>query len=1468
MNSKVSTASPITPKATTTIAKGVASSPKARPGSTGASKSPSRFTSGQSMSGKFFSANSPSSKHLPIMSSPRKSIFSKAVGQSGAMKLGSGLSHNKTYFGKSSGLGQFDLPLALRKKRRPNAGMKREPDIDMDKIQHATNKPPQKDGKMPQKRKLSHSSPNSSKVNVKHKEDYVPPSSKKRKINRSNRDQDSRNDFYCWVCHKEGSVICCELCPRVYHPKCAKLEGDPYGDWFCPECARATNAECIDSQSKAMASLTLDQLAKLLLFALKRMRHSGAEPFLKPVNLQQNPGYEEFVFNPMDLSTLEKSIKKRMYGSTEAFLLDAKWILHNCIVFNGSHHKLTNSARMIIKICEYEVKEIEICPDCYLSACLKRDKWFCEVCRDPHKLVWARLQGFPFWPSKVIREKDGQLDVRFFGQHDRAWVPVSSCYMYSSEIPCHSKKKTTGLNSSVAEMELHIQNLQRTFGKDCFKYAPNRTPFGTLDCLIINPGDRQKWQGSRMAMGSFLNGMHDRSSPKPEEKASAVEIKTEPVDVESLQEENAAAEKSLEGSLNVRPESQTVLDKDTNDAVPKGKPQDKANGKSSTVSENNNSAEKDNNSGSTNSTMSSNSKYSTIISQVKRQVFTVARKRMGSANDNTSSNRTNADESDDLSRSPPPREMSPDVDQDRSDNSEASSPSKAPVGVFEVSDESLDVDPDMAAQSPSVQLLGKSHASQNEFSRSLAIKLNKVSPRSLGKMGNLRAKRGEELEEADLDGVAPLRDSKRHPEIPEESETSDDLDTPGETSKVNKSSGNKVKSASPTDEIVDNNTARSSAKGKIAESPEKLDASEDTPSTSQSTTPKDKFHIKLGKTIETMKASLGIERLHSVEKDASDSESSDSESESSEADHSEESDMEVDNNASNKINSTEKGSSKTSQPNGDNDQATQESTDSTSKDTSNKTADTNDRSSKTQASNSSVDGIVKESPHIAKPGISKKDTIKAPRTVITKRSNDSDIDLAMSCHSEMSDSDAGDLVIDETDTEQRSLNSATNKTKESGKSEQQSEAHIHDDYQAPMDMDDVILVSNPFVKKDQPDTRQTTKEVIVHEQEPHSNITDDTETPKASPSTTNPPPSDKQIRTDVTVISTSNAHPKPFIPSKDQERPPEATHSSFPSIIESLKAKKRETSETVQPQKSEPQKSEPQQSEPQQSEPQKSAESTLPQKTAVVVADKDAAKETDTDKCSNFYDKYIAKVSTAVEGVLNDFTKDMKDGMLLKDAKSEIEDLKMEVQRLKWVQEQEKTEYKQIMDLALAEMKECMEAEAAVAMENLKMKLETEKQDEIRKTKSKQWCAMCGKDAVFFCCWNTSYCDYPCQQSHWSTHRNSCQQRASGNTVIQVQQLQNKAQPPSQQVPMQLRPNIQQQINQSSNQPVHPSLHQQVQQVMQQPPASSQPMQTLIQYVQAPRMSAPLPVPQLINHHPYPMPGGRVGTGGLRIVRP
>ncbi|XP_077316727.1 MYND-type zinc finger-containing chromatin reader ZMYND8 isoform X11 [Lithobates pipiens] len=287
--------------------------------------------------------------------------------------------------------------------------------------------------------------------------------------------QDGRNDFYCWVCHREGQVLCCELCPRVYHAKCLKLTAEPEGDWFCPECEKITVAECIETQSKAMTMLTIEQLSYLLKFALQKMKQPGTEPFQKPVSLEQHPDYAEYIFNPMDLSTQEKNVKKKMYGCTEAFLAEAKWILHNCIIYNGGNHKLTQTAKVLIKICEHEMNEIEVCPECYLAACQKRENWFCEPCSNPHPLVWAKLKGFPFWPAKALRDKDGQVDARFFGQHDRAWVPMNNCYLMSKEIPFSVKKTKSIFNSAMQEMEVYVENIRKRFG--VFNYAPFRTPY-------------------------------------------------------------------------------------------------------------------------------------------------------------------------------------------------------------------------------------------------------------------------------------------------------------------------------------------------------------------------------------------------------------------------------------------------------------------------------------------------------------------------------------------------------------------------------------------------------------------------------------------------------------------------------------------------------------------------------------------------------------------------------------------------------------------------------------------------------------------------------------------------------------------------------------------------------------------------------------------------------------------------------
>ena len=84
--------------------------------------------------------------------------------------------------------------------------------------------------------------------------------------------QDTQNDCYCWICHKEGDVICCETCPRVFHLKCIQMETAPTDEWVCPECILMMTAENMDTRSRAMRLSTVDQLCVLLKHALSRMR--------------------------------------------------------------------------------------------------------------------------------------------------------------------------------------------------------------------------------------------------------------------------------------------------------------------------------------------------------------------------------------------------------------------------------------------------------------------------------------------------------------------------------------------------------------------------------------------------------------------------------------------------------------------------------------------------------------------------------------------------------------------------------------------------------------------------------------------------------------------------------------------------------------------------------------------------------------------------------------------------------------------------------------------------------------------------------------------------------------------------------------------------------------------------------------------------------------------------------------------
>jgi len=165
-----------------------------------------------------------------------------------------------------------------------------------------------------------------------------------------------------------------------------------------------------------------------------------ADYFLKSIDLKQTPGYLDYIIHPMNFEIIEKNLKHKKYISTESFFSDIKWILHNSFIYNGSkssfritknkttyfsyiyldQNKLTHSARTLIRIARHEITEIEICPECYLrSAQLITIDWFTKPCTIPHTLCWAKLKTYQPWPAKVLRIVNDEVDVRFFGQHDR-----------------------------------------------------------------------------------------------------------------------------------------------------------------------------------------------------------------------------------------------------------------------------------------------------------------------------------------------------------------------------------------------------------------------------------------------------------------------------------------------------------------------------------------------------------------------------------------------------------------------------------------------------------------------------------------------------------------------------------------------------------------------------------------------------------------------------------------------------------------------------------------------------------------------------------------------------------------------------------------------------------------------------------------------------------------------------------------
>nr|XP_035154706.1 MYND-type zinc finger-containing chromatin reader ZMYND8 isoform X22 [Callithrix jacchus] len=958
------------------------------------------------------------------------------------------------------------------------------------------------------------------------------PIKKKKKpglLNSNNKEQDGRNDFYCWVCHREGQVLCCELCPRVYHAKCLRLTSEPEGDWFCPECEKITVAECIETQSKAMTMLTIEQLSYLLKFAIQKMKQPGTDAFQKPVPLEQHPDYAEYIFHPMDLCTLEKNAKKKMYGCTEAFLADAKWILHNCIIYNGGNHKLTQIAKVVIKICEHEMNEIEVCPECYLAACQKRDNWFCEPCSNPHPLVWAKLKGFPFWPAKALRDKDGQVDARFFGQHDRAWVPINNCYLMSKEIPFSVKKTKSIFNSAMQEMEVYVENIRRKFG--VFNYSPFRTPY---------------------TPNSQYQMLLDPSNP------SAGTAKIDKQEKVKLNFDMTASPKILM--------SKPVLSGGT--------------GRRISLSD------------MPRSPMSTNSSVHT-----------------GS-----------------------------DVEQDAE--------KKATSSHFSASEESMD-------------FLDKSTASPAST--------------KAGQAGSLSG------------SPKPF---------------SPQLSTPVTT---------KMDKTSTTGSILNLNLDRSKAEMDLKELSESVQQqSTPVPLISPKRQIRSRFQLNLDKTIESCKAQLGINEIsedvytaveHSDSEDSEKSDSSDSEYISDDEQKAKNEPEDAEDKEGCQLDKEPSAVKKKPKPT--NPVEIKEELKSTSP--ASEKADPAAVTVKDKASpepEKDFSEKAKPSPHPTKDKLKGKDETDSP-TVHLGLDSDSESELVI------------DLGEDHSGREGR-------KNKKEPK--------------APSPKQDVVGKAPPSTtagSQSPPETPVLTRSSA--------------QTPAAGATATTSAPSSVTVTAPAPAAAGSPVKKqRPLLPKETAPAVQRVVWNS--STVQQKEITQSPSTSTITLVTST------------QSSPLVTSSGSMNTLVSSVNADLPIATAS-ADVAADIA-KYTSKMMDAIKGTMteiyNDLSKNTTGSTI-----AEIRRLRIEIEKLQWLHQQELSEMKHNLELTMAEMRQSLEQERDRLIAEVKKQLELEKQQAVDETKKKQWCANCKKEAIFYCCWNTSYCDYPCQQAHWPEHMKSCTQSAT-----------------------------------------------------------------------------------------------------------
>ncbi|XP_066483971.1 zinc finger MYND domain-containing protein 11 isoform X6 [Tiliqua scincoides] len=240
-----------------------------------------------------------------------------------------------------------------------------------------------------------------------------------------------------------------------------------------------------------------------------------------------------------------------------------------------------------------------------------------------------------------------------------------------------------------------------------------------------------------------------------------------------------------------------------------------------------------------------------------------------------------------------------------------------------------------------------------------------------------------------------------------------------------------------------------------------------------------------------------------------------------------------------------------------------------------------------------------------------------------------------------------------------------------------------------------------------------------------------------------------------------------FWKSKNEDKGEEEAESSISStsneqlkVTQEPRAKKGRRNQSVEPKKEEP-------------EPETEAVSSSQEIPTMPQPIEKVSVSTQTKKLSASSPKMLHRsTQTNNDGVCQNMCHD-KYTKIFSDFKERIKaDHKRETERvvreaLEKLRTEMEEEKRQAVNKAMANMQTECDRKTKQVKEKCKeefleevKKIASQHKQLISQTKKKQWCYNCEEEAMYHCCWNTSYCSIKCQQEHWhAEHKRTCRRK-------------------------------------------------------------------------------------------------------------